>query len=310
MKKVILSLLTIIFVYFTGCVGPAPEPVAPTNELPEADGKLVIEFTDPNLNVTPSITAATGDNVTISLNIKKSPDGGKPRYLEVYVADEPNKRGTRVFDAIKLKNIDDQTKTIEYTISASTGKNYMYFEVLDNNDKRTRKQITVNIASNAQIASWSGIALGAQTNSLGSRLSSSTGDVYRVCDLDSNIRYVDITYAAIGSPVTKPTILSNPRRAVDGLSTTITDSNCAGSSSGGGSATYFVAAPANTDFTGATDASLAALTVSSSNPQEVIVEAGKVYAFLNGRGKKGLIRINSIDSGVSGKVVFDVKVQM
>ncbi|MFC0184784.1 hypothetical protein ACFFJX_20625 [Pseudarcicella hirudinis] len=141
MKKVILSLLTIIFVYFTGCVGPAPEPVAPTNELPEADGKLVIEFTDPNLNVTPSITAATGDNVTISLNIKKSPDGGKPRYLEVYVADEPNKRGTRVFDAIKLKNIDDQTKTIEYTISASTGKNYMYFEVLDNNDKEPESRL-------------------------------------------------------------------------------------------------------------------------------------------------------------------------
>ena len=74
--------------------------------------------------------------MVISLLIKKSPDGGKPRVARVYVADKANYRGTTdqpLFE-VKLKNVDEQTQTFEYTVSASTGVNYIHFDVQDNSD--------------------------------------------------------------------------------------------------------------------------------------------------------------------------------
>jgi hypothetical protein len=313
MKKYIFALLAMASLSLSSCETTAPEAPAPISELPTADGQLILEFTDAKLNITPTIVAAKGDAVTISLNIKKSSTGAKPRYLEFYVTSDMTKRGTRVFDPIKLKNVDEQTKTVEYTISETTGKQYLFFEVTDSDSKRTRKVVTVNISADAQVASWTDVSLGAQTNALGSRLASATGDIYAVCDLDSNITYVDITYAALGSPTANPTLLSNPQRAAKySLSTTVPSSNtqCGGTSTGGGLPTYFMVAPTTVNFDTADDAALNALTISSATgSQDIVVSAGKTYAFLNGRSKKGLIRVKTLEAGVAGKITFDIKVQ-
>jgi hypothetical protein len=313
MKKLSYLFLAIIAVYITACgITPDVQPATEDLTLPVADGKLDITFSDTKLNTDASVVAASGDNVNVSLVIKKTPTGEKPRIMRVFVSDKANYRGKSdqpLFE-IKLKNRDEQTQTIDFTVSATTGKTYLHFDVYDNSEKVTRKTLIINISADAQIASWPGIVLGAQTNALGSRVASATGDIYTVCDLDSNIKYVDLTYAAFGSPTIKATLLSNPERQKLGFSTTIPASNpiCGGGSTAGGTPTYFTVAPSTVDFATVTDAILNGLTISETS-QNIVVEVGKVYAFLNGRKKKGLVKITALDEGVAGKITFDIKVQ-
>jgi len=312
MKKLSYLFLAIIAMYITAC-GITPEIQAPLEDmtLPLADGRLDITFTDAKLNIDPSVVAASGDNVNVSLVIKKTPTSEKPRIMRVFVSDKANFRTKtdRPLFEIKLKNRDEQTQTIDFTVSATTGKNYLHFDVYDNNEKVTRKTLVINISADGQIASWIGIVLGAQTNDLGSRVASATGDVYAVCDLDSNIRYVDITYAA-DRVTAKPTFFSNPERGRVGFATTVPTNNvvCGGTSTGGGTATYFVLAPNTVDFATVTDAQLGALNIAAT-AQSIAVETGKIYAFLNGRNKKGLIKVNSIVGVADGTINFDIKVQ-
>jgi len=314
MKKIAYLFLSIVVVYISACATtPDVQPVTQDYSLPLADGTLDITFTDPTLNVAnPSVNAANGDNVNVSLLIKKTASSEKPRIMRVFVADQPNyRKSSQALFEIKLKNINEQTQTINFTVSATTGKTYLHCDVYDNNEKVTRRTLIINIATVGQIASSPNITLGAQTNKLGSRLSSATGDVYTVCDLDSNIKYVDVTYA-IDKVTLKPTILSNPQRQTLGFSTTIPASNtiCAGGSTAGGTPTYFVLAAATPAFETVTDADLGGLTIPMT-AQNIVVEVGKIYAFLNGRNKKGLIKINSIDpgTGIDGSINFDIKVQ-
>lgn len=315
MKKISYLFLAIIAMYITAC-GITPEIQAPLEDLtlPVADGTLDVAFTDSLTNKTGTVTAASGDNVNVSVIIKKTATAGKPKIMRVFIATQPNFRGKTdapLFE-IDLKNRAEQTQTIDYTVSPTTGKVYIHCDVYDNNNKVTRKTLIVNVSAEAQIASWKAVVLGAQNNAAASRFASATGDLYKVCDLDSNkvnIGYVDITYAA-DRTTAKPTFLSNPRRAVLGYSTTIPASNtvCGGGSTAGGSATYFVAAPATVDFAAANDATLEALVVTGTT-EDIVAEVGKTYAFLNGRKKKGLIKVLSIISGADGKITFDIKVQ-
>lgn len=320
MKKLSYLFLAIIAMYITACgITPDVQPVTENFSLPVADGTLDLSFTDTKLNVTaPSVVAASGDNVNVSLLIKKTATGGKPNTLRVFVADQANYRKTdqSLFE-IKLKNRDEQTQTVDFGVSATTGKNYLHFDVYNSDGKVTRKTLIVNISADGQIASWQGIVLGAQSNAAGSRMASATGDIYKVCDLDSNkinLDFVDITYAAIGSPTARPIILSNPERENFNLLTKIPTTNtvCGGGSTAGGKNSYFIEAPLTVDFANITDAQLGALPVSTTSIKSVYVEAGKTYAFLNSNGtsgKKGLIKVTAIEPGTGGKITFDVKVQ-
>jgi hypothetical protein len=166
--------------------------------------------------------------------------------------------------------------------------------------------------------------LGTQGSVLNSRFSSATGDVYTICDLDSNINFVDITYAAIGSPTLKPTFLSNNRRGTLGLPTTASDKICANINASGGSPTFFAPINVPIEFGTVNDLFLKGLSIPTTT-QDLTVEAGKIYMFQNTRttknGKsvvrKGVIKVNSISNAItstgqsiaSGLVNFDVKVQ-
>jgi hypothetical protein len=310
MKKVSYLFLALIVAFVTSCgITPEIQPVPEDLSLPVADGKLDISFTDAKLNTDPSVVAASGDNVNVSLTIKKTPTGEKPRIMRVFVSDKVNYRakGALPLFEIKLKNVDEQTQTIDFGVPTSTGKTYLHFDVYDNSEKVTRKTLVINISADAQLASWTNLTLGGQTNALGSRLSSATGDIYTVCDLDSNMKYIDVTYA-IDRVTAKPTLMSNPQRAVLGYSTTATSPICGGVNTGGGTPTYFAVAAATPAFATVTEAELNALVIPKT-AQSLVVEAGKVYAFLNGRDKKGLIKVNSIVQGADGSINFDVKVQ-
>lgn len=315
MKKISYLFLAIIVALMTSCgVVPDVQPVPEDLSLPVADGTLDVAFTDSLTNKTGTVTAASGDNVNVSVIIKKTATAGKPKIMRIFIATQANYRGKTdqpLFE-IDLKNRAEQTQTIDYTVSPTTGKVYIHCDVYDNNNKVTRKTLIVNVSSEAQIASWQNVTLGAQINTAASRFASATGDLYKVCDLDSNkinIGYVDITYA-VDKITAKPIFLSNPRRAALNFSTTISNTNtvCGGGSTAGGTSTYFVVAPSTVDFATANDAVLGALAIPTT-AEDIIAEVGKTYAFLNGRNKKGLIKVSAIVPGADGKITFDIKVQ-
>jgi hypothetical protein len=313
-----------ILLFLSTCKGPTPEPG--DDPLPLAESKLSVKFTDTKLEAKPELSLTNDEVLAISLNIKKGADGSRPVKMAVYVTGNPDRVGTLLLDNIKLKMLDEQTRSLEVSLPAvgTSISRIFYISITDDKGKIIRKAINVLPSVNRQIISWSNITLGVQASTTPSRFSTITGDIYTVCDLDSNITFVDITYATIGSPSIRPTLVSNPRRGALGLGVTISDRVCSNVSTANGTPTFY--APTNTpiDFTNANDFILKNLAIPTTT-QDLIIEAGKIYMFQHTRttrdGKavtrKGLIKINSISNAVAtngatitqGLVNFDVKIQ-
>ncbi len=321
-KTIVYILLSITAIL--SCKGPTPELF--DEPLPAVDGKLIIKFTDIRLETKADMLLANDDILSISYNIKKSVDGNKPVKMAVYVTNTLETRGILLLDNIKLKDADEQTKSIELSLPpVGFGINrFFYVEVTDNKGKNTRKFLNIFPSEPEQISIWNNVSLGVQTSNIPTRFSSSTGDAYVACDLDSNINFVDISYATIGSPSIKPTLLSNPRRGALGLGITASDRFCTGTIAIGGTSVYFAPLNVGVDFSMANDLVLKSLSIPTTT-QELPIEAGKVYMFQYTRtakdGKsftrKGLIKINFFNNIIlpsgavlsSGLVNFDVKVQ-
>jgi hypothetical protein len=322
MKKYFI--LTILSVFILSCAGPTPEPGDEPLNL--ADGKLIIKFADPKLEAKNSVTIAKDEILAVSFNIKKATDGSYPVKMSAYITDNAEKKGILMLDNIRLKNTDDQTQSLEVVLPevGITVSRVFYIEITDSKGKITRKALAISPLGTKQISAWSNITLGIQGSGFPSRFSATTGDLYSACDLDSNINFIDITYATIGSPSIKPTILSNPRRAALGLGNIASDKNCASVMAAGGTTTYFAPLTSIIDFTNVNDFVLSNLVVATTT-QEIAVEAGKYYVFQHSRttkdGKtvvrKGVLKVNSLNptytsSGATlswGLMNFDVKMQ-
>jgi hypothetical protein len=321
--KNIFALSIISLLIFT-CKGPTPEPGS--EQILKPDGKLEIKYTDARLETSPTIILSNTDFLAVSFNIKKSADGNRPVKMAVYVTENPEMKGILLLDNIQLKNADVQTKSLEISLP-QVGTNIFrifYIDITDNKGKISRKILNVTPSGIDQITTWANINLGIQGGILNSRFSSATGDVYTVCDLDSNLKFVDITYAAIGSPTLKPTFLSNSRRGTLGLLTTASDKICTNVNASGGSPTFFAPINVPIEFGAVSDLFLKGLSIPNTT-QDLAIEVGKIYMFQNTRttkeGKpvirKGVIKVNSISNVItstgqsitSGVVNFDVKVQ-
>jgi len=319
-----IFILLFISSLFGSCSGPDPEPGdAP---LPTANGKLAIKFIDSRLETKAEMTLSNNDILSISFNIKKGADGNKPVKMAAYITGSPEKIGTLLLDNIRLKNTDEQTRSLEVSLPTvgTTVYRIFYVDITDDKGNVSRKAINVFPSATKQITSFSNVTLGVQTSTSPTRFSSTTGDLYTACDLDSNLNFVDISYATIGSPSIKPTFVSNPRRGALGLGTTVTDKNCSGVITTGGTTVFY--APVNTtiDWITVSDLVLNNLSIPATT-QDLAIEVGKIYMFQHTRttrdGKsvvrKGLIRVNSITNATStsgnllslGLVNFDAKVQ-
>lgn len=322
--KITIILSLIISIVIFACSGPTPEPGS--EQIKNPDGDLIIRLTDTKLEANQTVTLSNNDVMSISYNIKKSADGSRPVKMAVYITESPETRGILLLDNIKLKDVDDQIRSLEVSlpaVGANVFRNF-YVDITDNKGKISRKNVRVLPTGAEQIITWSGINLGVQGSITNARFSSASGDVYAVCDLDSNINFVDVTYAAIGSPSIRPTFLSNPRRGALGLPTTASDRICTNIAAGGGTTTFYAPINVPIEFGTVTDLFLKGLAIPNTT-QDLAIEAGKIYMFQNTRttrnGKsivrKGVIKVNSISNTVtstgqiitSGIVNFDVKVQ-
>jgi hypothetical protein len=317
-------ILTFISLLIFACKGPTPEPGS--EPITSPDGKLDIKFTDSRIETNPTILLSNNDVLAVSYSIKKGTDGSRPVKMAVYVTESPEMKGVLLLDNIKLKEADEQTKSLELSLPAVGANVYriFYVDITDNKGKFSRKILNLNPTGADQITSWSNVNLGVQGSILNSRFSSASGDVYSVCDLDSNINFVDITYATIGSPSIKPTFLSNPRRGALGLPITLSDKICMNVTTSGGTPTFYAPINVPIEFGTVNDLFLKGLAIPNTT-QDLVIEAGKIYMFQNMRttkdGKsvvrKGVIKINSINNTITstgqsinlGVVNFDVKVQ-
>lgn len=316
--------LTIISTLIFACKGPTPEPGS--EQIKSPDGALVIKLTDDKLEANPSVTLSNNDVISISYNIKKSSDGSRPVKMAVFITESPETRGILLLDNVKLKDVDEQTKSLELSlpeVGVDIYRNF-YIDITDSKGKISRKNVRILPTGAEQIVAWANVNLGVQASNTSPRFSSATGDVYTTCDLDSNLNFVDITFANIGSPSIKPTILSNPRRAALGLGVTVSDKVCTNVSVPGGTPTFYAPINVPIEFGTVNDLFLKGLAVPNTT-QDLVIEAGKIYMFQNTRitkdGKtiirKGVIKINSISNFTSptvgtiasGLVNFDVKVQ-
>jgi hypothetical protein len=288
----------------TGC-GEDPEP--PTATLPEPDGTVIITFRNFPGN-DPSVTAAPNDVVAVSVLMEKSANGTRPQKLRIYETNVLNTRGTQVKvegqgnneGTIDLRNVDEQTKTVDYTVPATaTGTIYLYFEVDESNGKFSRKVLRINVTNAGTMATYTNITLGAQNNAAPSRMSSATGYVYLACEVEQNIQFIDLTYSSTGTSTNY--LSSNPARFQAPISLQVNTRDCGAEGTirtDGGLATYFAAATA-ADFNNATDASLDALNVSNTSPQHIVVTQGGFYAFRTSKGKKGVVKVNTLTAGPS-----------
>jgi hypothetical protein len=291
--------------FLTSC-STEPEPTA---ELPAATGTVDIKFLNFPGTGEVTTTAASGDMLAVAVEVLKSTGGNRPQKLRVYATNTKNTRGTQVGTTIDLRNTDEaQIKNINYTVPNQSGPVYLYFEVDESASAFSRKLLIINIGGTAGVSSYPNVTLGAQTNTAPSRIASATGQLYKACDAAANINDIDITYASLGT-LSTPTLLSNPERAVKGLSTTAT--NCgtnASSSTAGGPNTLFIQANTTESFNNATDATLSALSFVNAR-ESVAVAVGDVIAFKTEDGRNGLIRIEDLTTGTAGTIRISVKVQ-
>ena len=192
-----IFILSIISLVIFSCEGPTPEPGSEPIRKP--DGALIIKFVDSKLETNPEIILSNNDVISISYNIKKSADGSRPIKMATFITENNEQRGILLLDNIKLKDANEQTRSLELSLPA-VGVNVFrdfYIEITDNKGKFSSKSVRILPTGAEQITSWSNISLGVQGSILNSRFSSASGDVYNVCDLDSNINLVDITFASI-----------------------------------------------------------------------------------------------------------------
>ncbi len=265
-----------------------------------------------NLDGAQSGSFNAGETVDFDMNLTSDNDYTSLKGTLVYTKND-NSSVT-----VTLKDANNANKDMNYTKNsdiedAYDGTNVVKVALPADAKKATEWTITVEAATSGGkttstfkgkiVNTWTAKLLGAQNNAAGAYFNSSTGSVLQGSVASGSPAGVDITYAAIGSPVAFPIILSYKQRSTEGL---------AGVPAGAEESYFVETALQPSDFLSET-ASWKTLfngsAISATTPQKVQISLGKVYAFKNKAGKMGLIHIQNIEDGTSGSVTINVKAE-
>jgi hypothetical protein len=213
---------------------------------------------------------------------------------------------------VTIKDANNSNKEMNYTknsdIKEYAGSKVVKVALPSDAKRGTAWTITVSAATSGGtttatftgtvVNSWSAKLLGAQTNSAGSYFNSATGEVLAGSVASTTPAGVDITYAALGSPIASPTILSYKQRGTEGLAGVPT----------GAEESYFVETTITpTQFLDESASWSNLLSGLNFTAQKTVIATDKVYAFKNKNGKMGLIHIATIVDGVAGSTTINVK---
>jgi hypothetical protein len=272
-----------------------------------------------------TIAVQSGSDLSLAVAITKGANG-RAQKLRLFQSDCPNLIGDEVDlsdqpkggrNGIDLRRTDDkQIRNVIYSVPASGfSKIYLTIEVDEVNNKMTYKKLTLNVSGSGVIDTWTNVTLGSNTNANPSRMVTGTGETYVSCDAAANIDYIDVTYSNSLTAPYKAYLSSNPARFLAPIGLAASSAPCGEDGTlptDGGTATHFVIAPSTANFDAATDADLNALAVTTADSQAIEVKAaGDVFAFVNAAGKKGLIKVVSVNqlASTAGSIVVSVKVQ-
>lgn len=200
-----------------------------------------------------------------------------------------------------------------YNISKLNYENYFNYEMNNigkkvqligiitdfNNDTDTAIITLLNKAPN--IATKPNNFLGAKQNlAYGSYYNSTNDVVYKSINNFTNLSDIDITYAFIKQA---PFLLSTASRT--DTSNQLNEVYSVSSSICLFGETNFTAA----QFDTITSKYINTINLPITGSQKVKIETGKVYTYMNEKGKKGVIKIVSIVSGLDGYIIIDLKTQ-
>ncbi len=330
MKKVAYLFSATALVALTmlsSCKKDDPEPTqdCANQTFPSNTGSAsvsILNYTNTSSGFT-VIDANAGDNLSIALEIVKGTN--RPQKVRIYQTDCQNAVGDIVSlsgqpgaedggTRLDLRNTDEaQVRQFLYTVPTGMSTIYLNIEIDESGNTYTYKRVKLNVSGSGIIDTWTGIALGGNSSTTASRLSTGTGQTYDACDAAANMEYIDITYAVNTTAPYPSYLCSNPARFLTPVGLGASTASCGEDgtlSTAGGTATYFKAHAAG-DFETIDDAGLAALTVSNSNNQYIEITAiNTTYEFLNSKGKKGLIRVTGGTlNNTTTNISVNVKVQ-
>jgi hypothetical protein len=254
----------------------------------------------------------SGETIEFKMDLNSSNDFTSLKGTLVYTKAD-NSQAT-----VTIKDANNADKAIDYTKNSDIQTAYKGAKIVKvavPSDAKAGAEWTITVSSATSggtttatfkgkvVNTWTAKLMGAQNNPNGSYFKSSTGDVLSGSNASAAPSGVDITYAAIGSPIAFPVILSYSQRSAEGLSGVPS----------GAEATYFVETtlvPA--DFLSSSKSWTSCFTgamPTSTSPQKVTIAKDKIYAFKNAAGKMGLIHIQEVVDGTDGSVTINVKAE-
>ena len=221
---------------------------------------------------------------------------------------------TRIFNNIPATqdttiNTEQLNIEVHATANSQVGQEKWYFKVTDKNNQT--KEISFTITTEAVITygtinEFSMKILGAQDNATGSSFASIDGTVYSITDAKANAAKIDWLYfygatnlATLASPndADAASVFNN---ATWGLQTWSVRNN-----------TLFKKVTDPVDWNGIVNDSLILINTASgvTNTKSNNLVVNNYLSFITASGKKGMIKVESIDGTQTGTITISVKVQ-
>lgn len=299
MKKILLfSALSIALtsVIFVGCKKDEETKPAPT-----------ITFTN-NVSSSEINFATQPDPYTVTFIVTVAAEG----EISTFTAKKKVSGTTTNITPAPADFSGKTSYTYNYSGSFTANDTYpveLIFSVTDKADQTTEKTFTVTkkaLVAYGAISTYTAKLMGAQGSATGSFFATTNGNVYIQTDAKTNSGLIDFLYfygatksAALAAPddADAGTIFNN---GTTGLQTWATKNK-----------TRFVTSTVTSSAfdTFSNDSAIVANVSAPVDTKEYSLATGNVIGFKTQAGKKGLIRVDAINSGASGDITITVKVQ-
>lgn len=269
---------------------PQPEPNKPSLQFIGSGDFTADDATvDSGETVKFSWVAESGDNELKEVRITGGQNGGT------------------VFDSTNLSDNNANSYQDEIAIvMTEIGEHTYTFEVLDQNDLKTSKSITITVNQNAKLNSYDQRLMGAQNNGqYGSFYATSQDSVYFASNFEEkNDIYIDFIYyygsnneATIAAPA-------------DPTMSDFTNTYGADEWDDRNETKYLKVSESFSSFDSEGDLQqYRSQLASSSKTKANQLSSNNVYAFLTEKGKIGALTVNNIDSQQGGFIDISVKVE-
>ena len=281
---------------FISCSKKDETKAPPTIGFSPSDETKTVDISGTPADITILVSVAADGEID-KFDIKKKVGGTESTYATITTFTS----ATAASYTLNYKGADQQTDLAKSTVIFTV-------TVTDKKAQTTTKTFTVTKKAVAYglISTYTAKLMGAQGSATGSFFATTNGNVYLQTDAKTNSGLIDFLYfygATKSAALTAPddadagTIFNN---GVTGLQTWTTKNT-----------TRFVTSTVTSSAFDAfsNDSAIVANVSAPVDTKESSLVIGNVIGFKTQAGKKGLIRVDALNSGASGDITITVKVQ-